>query len=112
MQQVHKNLYPSHGRLIPISCGFEECNKRSKVAIKSSLKLIPLSLEYPPQAFRLRQVFETRFLWGAIAQPISVVIIKRIKLLMVYKLRLETMPISLGKETGQVTINQWRIQEK
>ncbi len=42
---VHQNLYPSHGRLISISCGFEECNKRSKVSIKSwisSLKLIPL----------------------------------------------------------------------
>ena len=69
------NLYPSHRRLIFQSCGFEECNKRSKVAIKSwisSLKLIPLGRDS-----------STDFCCDYKED----VIIKRIKLVVVYKLK-------------------------
>ncbi len=56
-------------RQFSISCGFEECNKRSKVAINHG------------------SLLSSWFVWGAIAQQIAVVIIKRMKLVVVYKAR-------------------------
>ncbi len=69
---VRRNLYPSCSRQFSISCGFEECNKFIK---GQRLQL------------NLGSLLSSWFDWGAIAQQIAVVIIKRMKLVVVYKAR-------------------------